>query len=106
MEKARKVSIFNKLGERIFTRTTIQDFLSEISKLKEKEITLDFNKVRFISRSCTDEYLKFIRTSKKKIKSVNQSQDLVMMIKAVENGLNAISIRGTKDNSKCVLCKN
>ena len=106
MEKARKVSIFDKLGERIFTRTTIQDFLSEISKLKEKEITLDFNNVKFISRSCTDEYLKFIRTSKKKIKSINQSPDVFMMIKAVENGLNAISISKASDISKCVLCEN
>jgi len=106
MEKTRKVSIFDKLGERIFTRITMQDFLSEISKLKEKEITLDFNNVKFISRSCTDEYLKFIRTSKKKIKSINQSPDVLMMIKAVENGLNAILINRVNDTSKCVLCEN
>ncbi|MFH1310790.1 MAG: hypothetical protein ABIH65_00085 [Nanoarchaeota archaeon] len=106
MEKIRRVSIFDKLGERIFTRTTMQDFLNEISKLKEKKVILDFNKVKFISRSCTDEYVRFIQNTKKKIKSINQSPDVRMMIKVVENGLNALSISRTNNNSKCVLCEN
>ncbi len=106
MEKARKVSIFEKLGERIFTRITMQDFLSEISKLKEKEVILDFNKVKFISRSCIDEYVRFIQNTEKKIKSINQSPDVCMMIKAVENGLDSLSVSKTNNNSKCVLCGN
>ena len=106
MEKAKKISIFDKLGERIFTRITMQDFLSEIFKLKEKNIILDFSKVKFISRSCTDEYVKVIQNTEKKIKSINQSPDVLMMIKAVENGLNALSISRTNDNPRCVLCEN
>lgn len=106
MKKVKKVSIFDKLGERIFTRITIQDFLSEISKLKEKEVILDFNKVKFISRSCIDEYIRFIQNTEKEIKSINQSPDVRMMIKAVENGLNALSISRANNNFKCVLCGN
>ncbi len=106
MEKIRKVSVFDKLGERIFTRMTMQDFLSEISKLKEKKVILDFNKIKFISRSCTDEYVKFIQNTEKEIKSINQSQDVLMMIKVVERGLNSFSVSRTNSNSKNILCRN
>ncbi len=106
MEKAKKISIFNKLGEGIFTRITMQDFLSKISKSKENKIVLDFSKVKFISRSCADEYVKFMQNTKKNIKAVNQSPEVRMMIKAVENRLNTILISKTDNNSGCVLCKN
>ncbi|MBU3912549.1 MAG: hypothetical protein KKB21_05365 [Nanoarchaeota archaeon] len=106
MEKAVNVSIFDQLGERVFTRITMQDFLSKISKLKEKKVVLDFKKVKFISRSCADEYLKFIQNTKKNVSSINQSSDVRMMIKAVENGLNALSISKINENSGCVLCGN
>lgn len=106
MEKIKKISIFNKLGEGIFTRITMQDFLSMISKLKETKIILDFSKVKFISRSCADEYVKFMQNTKRSIKAINQSPEVSMMIKTVENGLNAILISKTNNDSECVFCKN
>ncbi|MCX6747176.1 MAG: hypothetical protein NTU63_03530 [Candidatus Pacearchaeota archaeon] len=106
MENAKKISIFDKLGEKIFTRTTMQNFLSKISKLKENKIVLDFSNVKFISRSCADEYAKFMQDNRKKIKAVNQSPEVSMMIEVVEDGLNAILISKTENNSERVLCEN
>jgi anti-anti-sigma regulatory factor len=107
MEKAKRVSIINKLGENIFTRMTMRDFLSETSKLKEKKVILDFNKVKFISRSCADEYVKFIENSKKEIQSVNQSPEVKIMIQAVKNRMNTILVSEEEnENSGKILCKN
>lgn len=106
MERVKRISILDKLGESIFTRMTMQDFLSEISKLKEKKVTLDFSKVKFISRSCADEYVKFIQNSKKEIHSINQSPEVRIMIQAVKNRLNTILISEVGEDSGRVLCKN
>jgi anti-anti-sigma regulatory factor len=106
MEKAKRVSVFNKLGENIFTRITMQDFLSEVSKIKEKKIVLDFNKIKFISRSCADEYVKFMQDSKKEIQAVNQSPEVKIMIQAVKNRLNTILISEVSQESGRILCKN
>jgi anti-anti-sigma regulatory factor len=70
--------------ENIFTRNTISSFFERINNEKEKEIVLDFKGVKFISRSCADEYLKQKENVKKKIIEVNMSQEVCLMFNAVK----------------------
>jgi len=104
MEKVKKISLFDNLGENVFTRTTMRDFLSKVSKTKDKKIAIDFRKVKFVSRSCADEYIKFLSNSKKEIESVNASPEVSMMMKVVKSGL-IISV-SKEENPSCAVCKN
>jgi len=99
-----RISILESLGENIFTRITMKDFLSHISKIKENKVILDFKKVKFISRSCADEFIKFLDITKKDIESINMSSDVSMMLKVVKNSLAALEV-SKSDSSSCVVCE-
>jgi anti-anti-sigma regulatory factor len=81
MEK--RISIFEVFGNNIITRNSMSSFFEEINSLKKNEITLDFEKVTFISRSCADEYLKQRKASKKKVVEVNMSKNVCDMFELV-----------------------
>ncbi|MDP3026338.1 MAG: hypothetical protein Q8N63_01420 [Nanoarchaeota archaeon] len=104
MRKIKTVSIFDSLGENVFTRTTMQDFVSYISKIKDKELILDFKKVKFISRSCADEYIKFEKRSNKKIESINMSEEVKMVMNAVKTSLNSIFVHRIKESNSSIVC--
>ncbi len=80
-----KILLSQKFGDNIFTRNTISSFFERINDMKEKEIVLNFKGVKFISRSCADEYLKQKEKVKKKIMEVNMSQEVCSMFNAVRN---------------------
>ena len=80
-----KILLSQKFGNNIFTRNTISSFLEKIKNMKEAEIVLDFKGVKFISRSCADEYLKQKENVKKKITEVNMPQEVCSMFNAVKN---------------------
>ncbi len=79
------ISLAHEFGDNIFTRSTISNFFKKLNSLKNKEITLDFKGIKFISRSCADEYLKQKKESPKKIIEVSMSEDICNMFKNVKN---------------------
>lgn len=83
MEKM--ILLVSEFGGNIFTRSSIFDFFEKINSLKNVNIKLDFKNVKFISRSCADEYLKQKKVSRKKIVEVNVSKDVCAMFTNVQN---------------------
>lgn len=79
------MKILDRLDENIFTRSTISELFKEINSLNSNELTLDFDSIKFISRSCADEYIKQKEKSAKKILEVNMSEEVFNMFKNVEN---------------------
>lgn len=67
----------------VLTRKTISDLFSKINKFKDNKIVIDFKDIKFISRSCADEYVKQKNMSKKKITELNQSKDIKKMFSIV-----------------------
>ena len=80
-----KILLISEFGSNIFTRSSISNFFMRINSLKDKEILLDFKDVKFISRSCADEYLKQKKVSNKKIIEVNMFKEVCSMFKNVQN---------------------
>ena len=74
-----------EFGNNIFTRNTISAFFEEINRMKEAEIILSFKDIKFISRSCADEYLKQKEDSEKNIIERNMSKEVCSMFNAVKN---------------------
>ena len=77
------MQLFKELGSNVVTRNSLNSFFSKINKNKSKEITIDFNKVDFISRSGADEYLKLKNSSKKSIKEINMADEIKDMFELV-----------------------
>ncbi len=85
------VLLADRFGNNIFTRNSVSTFFEELNSLKEKNVILDFSKIKFISRSCADEYLKQIKTSKKDFLVRNLSPEVEEMIKMVKNSYKDLS---------------
>ena len=81
---AKRVLLSEQFGINIFTRNSISTFFDILENVKENEIELDFANVKFISRSCADEYIKQKEKSKKKIIEVNMSKNICNMFKIVK----------------------
>jgi hypothetical protein len=81
MEK--RISLFEVFGNNLITRNSISDFFNDLKKRKEKKITLDFEKITFISRSCADEYLKQKKECKNEIIEINLSANICEMFNLV-----------------------
>ena len=82
---ARKILLSQEFSSNIFTRRTISAFFEKINSQKEIEIVLDFKNIKFISRSCADEYLKQKEKSDKKIVERSMSQEVCSMFNAVRS---------------------
>lgn len=82
---AKKILLSQELGNDVFTRNTISAFFEMVNSQKEAEVILDFKGVKFISRSCADEYLKQKEKSNKKIIESNLSNEVRSMFNVVQN---------------------
>jgi len=81
----KRITLTSNFGNNIFTRNSISEFFKKINFLKDAEIILDFESIKFISRSCADEYLKQKNVSKKKIIEANMSKEVCDMFENVKN---------------------
>jgi urease alpha subunit len=61
----------------------MRDLFSLVNTLKNQKIIFDFNRIKFISRACADEYIKQKRLSKKMITEINQTEDIKKLFAAV-----------------------
>lgn len=82
-KKMKAILLIRELGKNLITRNSLQTIFNKIEKSKEKEITIDFKGVEFISRSSTDEYLKFKEETKKNLTEINQTNDVKKMFETV-----------------------
>ncbi len=82
MEKIYPLS--EEFGSNIVTRNSISSFFERINKIKKSKIVIDFSRVRFISRSCADEYLKQKEKSNKEIIERNMSDEVCKMFNLVQ----------------------
>ena len=82
MKKIRLLS--EHFGNKIFTRSAISNFLKKLENFKEDKIVLDFKGIDFISRSCTDEYLKLKEKMSKELIEDNMSDAISSMFSLVK----------------------
>lgn len=101
--KMKKISFFDYFGKDIIMRSAMCAFINDIEKSKEKKIVLDFRKIKFISRSCADEYIKFLNETDKEIKEINLSSDVSNMLQVVKSGL-SITFDSPSKVERKVLC--
>lgn len=80
-----KIKLSEVFGNNIFTRRTISNLFSELNKIQDKIVEIDFSDVEFISRSCADEYIKQKKVTKKQIVEVNLSNNICSMFNVVKN---------------------
>ena len=98
----RRILLTNELGNNIFTRNTISSLINQIEKSKEEKIVFDFKGVRFISRSCADEYIKRKKESNKEFIEENLSNEVRAMFKLVQAQYRSLGI-SFSTNSNCSL---
>ena len=99
----KKLSLFSYFNENVMIRNAMKKFLSDIEKSKEKSITLDFKDIKFVSRSCADEYLSFLDNSNKEITIINISPDVARMINVVKENFPQITFIKESCNSSKLL---
>ncbi len=81
----KEILLSSVFGDNIFTRNSISSLFEKINSAKNKEFIFNFKGVKFISRSCADEYLKQKEKSSKKIIEDNMSKEICLMFRNVEN---------------------
>ena len=104
--KKTKLLMSEYFGNKIFTRSTISSFFEKLKKLEEDKIVLDFDKIDFISRSCTDEYLKLKEKLKKNLIEENMSEEVCAMFEIVKSQHQSLGITYSVDFStknNCVI---
>ena len=79
----KQIVLVKEIGSNLVTRNILASLFTKINKFKEKDILIDFKNIKFISRSGTDEYIKFKDSTKKKIKEINQSEEIKKMFQIV-----------------------
>ena len=84
-------------------RSAMQKFLTHIEKSKEKKIMLDFKKIKFISRSCADEYIKFLNKTDKEISEFNLSPEVDKMLQIVKSSI-SITFNPDSKIERRILC--
>lgn len=91
------LSLNKEFGDNIFTRHIMSSFFNSINELKEDKYVIDFKDIKFISRSCVDEYLKSKEKSNKILIERNMSKDIKLMFKLVEKQLKNVNFEFTKE---------
>lgn len=75
----KKINLNKEIGNNIVTRSIIDLMFSRLKAIRDRDITIDFAKVEFISRSAAHEYLKLKSSVNKNIKEINKSKDVKEM---------------------------
>ncbi len=79
-----KISLKKEFGENILTRNSLLSFFrGKIDSSKNDELILDFDGIKFISRSCAAEYIKLRESSNKVLVEKNMSDEVRSMFYVV-----------------------
>lgn len=85
----KKIILSKEIGTNVVTRNILDRFFSKLERYKSKEIVVDFSDIVFISRSSADEFIKLKNSTRKKIKEINQSENIKQMFEVVTNKIDA-----------------
>lgn len=77
------IPLFDSFGKNILIRSKMREFFKEINKMKSDKISLNFDKIEFISRSCADEYIKLKLESDKVIVEIKVAKNVLEMLEVV-----------------------
>lgn len=86
-----------EIGEYISTRNGIASLFNRINRLSEDDIIIDFESVKFISRSPAVEYLKLREKTDKNLIEKNMSKDIKSMFSLVVNQFKDADFEFTKE---------
>jgi hypothetical protein len=78
------ISLKDNFPSTISTRKVIADFCKKIEFLTTNEYILDFSEISFISRSCTDEFVRTFNNSSIKWQIINANSNIKSMFEAVQ----------------------
>jgi hypothetical protein len=91
MEKT--ITLHKQFGSLIITRKTIAEFFSNLTKMSEDKIVLNFNNIKFISRSAAHEYIRQKSISNKEIRETNIGTNIQAMFMLVAKQLSKIATK-------------
>ena len=77
------IKLIDKFFSNMVTRKSVINFFTELDRLKCEKIILDFTGIKFISRSCADEYINLKNKSSKIISEKNITSEVRDMIDMV-----------------------
>ena len=83
MNSSNRLQIREIVSENLALRDLATEFFDKIDSMKEKEVIIDFKKVRSISRSFAQEYLLRKKESKKKIIEANVPENVKKMFEII-----------------------
>lgn len=83
MNSSNKIEIAKIISENLALRDLAAGFFDNLEKTKEKQITIDFKKVKSISRSFAQEYLTRKNSSKKDINEANVPENVEKMFEII-----------------------
>jgi hypothetical protein len=83
MTLSNKIEIAKMVSENLALRDIATDFFDNLEKMKEKQVTVDFKKVKAISRSFAQEYLTRKNSSKKDINEANVPENVEKMFEII-----------------------
>ena len=81
----KEIILAKEIGSNLITRHSLDRLFSKLKKYKSKELIIDFDNIKFVSRSGADEYIKLKNIIRKNIKEINQSDDVKKMFEIVSN---------------------
>jgi len=84
----KRISLYKEFGSNMLTRNSLADFFRRIiDTLEDTDIIIDFENIKFISRSCVAEYLKLRERTDKNLAEKNMSKEVMSMFNVVLNQL-------------------
>ena len=84
MSETQKIKIKDAINSSLELNSAAVEFFCEINKLPKDDIEIDFENIVFMSRSFTQEYVSQKIKTKKNIREVNISKDILPLFKMVE----------------------
>lgn len=92
-----RISLYKEFGNNILTRSSIVSlFKKNINVSKYEDVIVDFKNIKFISRSCTSEYLKLREETNKNLVEKNMSNEIRAMFDLVIKQLKSVDFTFTK----------
>ncbi len=85
--KKKTFLLFDYFQNNVVIRNRMREFFKKVEKEKAEDIVIDFKNIDFISRSCSDEYLKLKAKSKKFFKETNVKDNVRKMLEQVYKSL-------------------
>jgi hypothetical protein len=84
MSETQKIKIKDHINSSLESNSAAAEFFDNVNQLSETKIEIDFENIVFMSRSFTQEYVSQKIKTRKNIKEVNISKDILPIFRMVE----------------------